>query len=103
MKILEGTFKPPKGTNPATVIILKEIARIWRRVGEGEVNIVITKEDFQHYWRRIKERTVFVFSGQDFGHYTGVAHPNVLSEGYARHLSLITKKDTAPKRWYKGL
>ena len=25
---LEGTFKPPPGTDPATIIILKEISRI---------------------------------------------------------------------------
>ena len=34
-EILEGTFEPPPGTDPATIIILKEIARIWRLVGEG--------------------------------------------------------------------
>ena len=54
MEILEGTFKPPKGTDPATVIILNEISRIWRLIGDGEVSIIITKEDFQHYWRRVK-------------------------------------------------
>ena len=48
-EILEGTFEPPPGTNPATIIILKEIARMWRLMGEGEVSVIITKEDFQHY------------------------------------------------------
>ena len=49
VEILEGTFEPPPGTDPATIIILKETARIWRLMGNGEVSIVITKEDFQHY------------------------------------------------------
>jgi hypothetical protein len=49
MQILEGTCIAPTGTDPVTVIILKEIARIWRLMGEGEAIIVITKEDFQHY------------------------------------------------------
>ena len=57
MEILEGTFVPPKGTEPATIIILDEIARIWKLMGKGEVSIIITKEDFQHYWRRVKEWT----------------------------------------------
>ena len=35
MDILEGTFKPPQGTDPATVIILNKISRIWRLIGEG--------------------------------------------------------------------
>ena len=30
MEILEGTFKPPTGTDPAIVIVLNKIARIWR-------------------------------------------------------------------------
>ena len=46
MEILEGTFKQPTGADPATVIILNEISRIWRLVGNREVSIVITKEDF---------------------------------------------------------
>ena len=49
MEILEGTCKPPTGTDLATVIILNEILRIWRLMGGGEVSIIITKEDFQHY------------------------------------------------------
>ena len=48
-EILEGAFEPPPETDPATVIVLKEIARIWRLMGNGEVSVIITKEDFQHY------------------------------------------------------
>ena len=33
MEILEGTFVPPKGTDPATVIILNKIARIRKLIG----------------------------------------------------------------------
>ena len=47
--ILEGTFVPPPGTHPPMVILLEEITRFWEKMGEGEVNIVISKEDFQHY------------------------------------------------------
>ena len=45
--ILEGTFVPLPGTDGPTIIILEEIARIWEKKGEGEVNIVISKEDFK--------------------------------------------------------
>ena len=31
-QILEGTFVPPPGTDPATIIILNEIARIWAKI-----------------------------------------------------------------------
>ena len=48
-EIIEGTFEPLPGTDPTTIIILKEIARILRLMGDGEVRLIITKEDFQHY------------------------------------------------------
>ena len=63
MDILEGTFKPPTGTDPVMVIILNKILRILRLMGDGEVSIIIIKKDFQHYWRRAKERTASSFSG----------------------------------------
>ena len=103
MEILEGTFKSPQGTDPAMVVILNKILRIWRLIGDGEVSIIITKEDFQHYWRRMKERTASSFSGRHFGHIAAAAHSDLLSEAHARHLALITKTGVAPKIWSKGL
>ena len=79
-EILEGTFEPPSGTDPATIVILKEIARIWRLMGGREVSVIITKEDFQHYWRTMKERTASLYSGCHFGHYKAAAHSDYLSE-----------------------
>ena len=103
MEILEGTFKPPTGRDPATVIVLNEIARIWRLMGDEEVSIIITKEDFQHCWRRVKERRASSFLGRHVGHYAAVDHLDLLSEAHAWHLALITKIGAAPKRWSKGL
>ena len=53
-------------------------------MGEGEVSVIITKEDFQHYWRRMKERTASSFSGRHFGHYKAAAHSDFLSEVHAK-------------------
>ena len=103
MEILEGTFTPPKGTDPATIIILNEIARIYKLMGEGKVSIIITKEDFQHYWKRVKERTASSYSGRHFGHYKAAAHSEYLSEVHAKHMALITKTGATPIRWSKGL
>ena len=50
LEILAGTFVSPPGTSPTTVIILEEIARIWAQMEGGEVDIVVSVEDFQHYW-----------------------------------------------------
>ena len=35
--ILEGTFIPPPDTDPATIITLDEIARIWSKMATGEM------------------------------------------------------------------
>ena len=103
MQILEGTFVAPPGTDPATIIILREIARIWTLMGNGEVSIIVTKEDFQHYWKQMKERTASSISGRHFGHYGAAAHSDLLSEVHARHTALVTKTGAAPKRWSRGL
>ena len=73
-KILDGTFDPPKGTDGPTVILLEEIAQIWKKMGEGEVTIAVSKEDFHHYWKIAKERTSLSYSGIHFGHYKATSH-----------------------------
>ena len=50
LEILAGTFVPPPGTTPNTIIILEEIAWIWAQMEGGEVDMVVSVEDFQHYW-----------------------------------------------------
>ena len=54
--ILEGTFIPQPMTAMSTIIIMEEVSRIWKKMGNGEVNIVISQEDFQYYWKRAKEK-----------------------------------------------
>ena len=72
-------------------------------MGDGEVTIIITKEDFQNYWKRAKERTASSFAGRHFEHYTAASHSDFLSEVHARHIVLITKIGATPKRWSNGL
>jgi len=79
VEILEGRFIPPEGTDGPTCMILEEIARIWKRSEAGEVDIVITQDDFQHYWKRANERTSSSYSGLHFGHYKAAAFSDKLS------------------------
>ena len=57
---LEGTSVPPPGTTPTTMVILEEIARIWAKMGAGKVEITVSFEDFQYYWKRSKEKNSVV-------------------------------------------
>ena len=38
--------------------ILKEIANIWKLLGVGNVDTIITKDDFQHFWKRAMESLI---------------------------------------------
>ena len=85
------------------ILILDKISRIWRKMGTDEVDIVVSVEDFQYYWKRAKEKTALSFSRLHFGNYKPIAHSNVLSKVHALKLSLITKTGPAPDRWARGL
>ena len=56
------------------------------------MDIVISVEDFQYYWKRAEEKTASSFSGLHFEHYRSITHSDVLSKVHALKLSLITKK-----------
>ncbi|KAL7459566.1 hypothetical protein ACHAWC_011573 [Mediolabrus comicus] len=103
MEILEGTFIPPIDTPPWTIVLLEEIARIWQKMGEGEVSIAVSQEDYQYCWRKVKERTSSSLSGLHFGHYKSIAHDDYLSGLMAKKLTLISTTGSAPDRWARGL
>ena len=79
------------------------MARIWKKMKSGEVDIVVTMEDFQYYWRKAKERTSFSFSRVHFGHYKAAAKSEYLSRIHALKLSLIAKTGCTPERWKRCL
>ena len=103
MKILEGRFDPPAGMDEPTRLIFKEMARIWKKMKSGEVDIVVTMEDFQYYWRKAKERTSSSFSRVHFGHYKAAAKSEYLSKIHALKLSLIARTGCTPERWRRCL
>ena len=101
--ILEDRWKTPEGTDQPTLTLFKEMSHIWKLMKDGEVDIVITEEDFRHYWRRARERTASSFSRLHFGHYKAAAYSKYLSEVHALKLSLIAQTGSAPERWARGL
>ena len=65
--------------------------------------MIITKKDFQHYWRRMKEKMTSFYPGRHFGHCKAAAHSDYLSEVHARTVELATKTGETPERRSKGL
>jgi hypothetical protein len=66
--ILDGTFQPPPNTPDSIVLVLEEIVRIAKEIGEGAVQLVLTAEEFQQCWHPIDERTASSRSKIHFGH-----------------------------------
>ena len=56
LEILEGTFVAPKGTDRYTRLLFDEMHRIWKEMESGNVDIVVTADNFQYYWKKVKGR-----------------------------------------------
>jgi hypothetical protein len=56
--IIMGTYEIPSDTDPITKLILEEIGRLGIKLVNGEGNeIIITPEEFKHFWRKVNEFT----------------------------------------------
>ena len=68
-QIITGTYNIPEEMDTATKSILKEIGRMGVKiVNEEGSKIEITPEDFQGFWRRVKEFTSSSLSGIHYRH-----------------------------------
>ena len=103
VEILEGRFVAPEGTDRYTLLLFKEMDRIWKEMEAGRVDIVVTADGFRYYWKKAKERTSSAHSKLHLGHYKAAAYLNLLLEVHALKLSLITKTGSAFKHWARGV
>ncbi len=56
--IIMDTYKIPPDGDPATKLILEAIGRLGIKLVNGEGNkIIITSEEFKHFWTRVNEFT----------------------------------------------
>ena len=82
-QLIEGKFDVPDDINDATALILEEIGRIGVQVSNGNLIIGISADEFQYFWRRIKEGTVSSYSG---------IH-------YSKNLTMVAWTGCPPERW----
>ena len=69
----------------------------------SKVSVIITPEEFQHYWKRPKEKTSSFIYGIHFGHYKAAAQSNDLSGFFAKQVTLVARTGCPPERWSRGL
>jgi len=90
-QIMEGTFGIPDEINDATVLILEEIGRIDVKLSNGEITIDITKEEFQHFWKRVQEGTQSSLSGIHYGNYNAAVHSEKASRFLSKKITPVSR------------
>jgi hypothetical protein len=81
--ILQGTYVVPDETDEFTREFLNTIQANSPLDPQLRISCEITKEDFQRYWKKPKERTSSSISGLHYGHYKAAAMNDTLSEIHA--------------------
>ena len=56
-QLVEGSFEIPDEVDDVTALILEEIGNIGLKLLNGDIAIVITKEEFQVFWKQMREGT----------------------------------------------
>jgi hypothetical protein len=102
--IIMRTYKIPYDMGPATRLILEEIGRLGIKLVNGEGNeVIITPEDFKHFWRKVNEFTSSSMSGVHYGHYKAAIQDVLSTEILAQQLTVIARSGIPPESWSVGL
>ncbi len=102
-QILEGTYDFPPDTDIWTKKILQEAHYTFSCMSSAEILTIITKKDFQDFWRRVDERASSSFSGVTFSHYKAAATNLMLSAMHATYLTACAHRGLPLARWGIGL
>jgi hypothetical protein len=87
----------------ATRELFEEIAQVRTTVPSDSVTGVITREQWQQRWKKVKEDTSSSQLGLHFGHYIMGAECDYISQFHALRVSLALKKGIVLERWSNGL
>ncbi len=83
--------------DPATKLILEEIGKLGMKLVNGEGNeIIITPEDFKHFWQKVNEFTSSSMSGVHYGHYKAAIQHRLSTEILAQQLTVIAHSGIPP-------
>ena len=85
-----GTYEFPSDLDPATMLVLEEIGKLGIKIINGEGSkIVITPDDFKHFWQKVNEFTSSSMSGVHYGHYKAAIQDELISEVIALQLTVL--------------
>jgi hypothetical protein len=101
--ILQGNYVVPAETDLFTREFLQTIQASAPLDPQVRISCEITKEDYQHYWRKPRERTSSSISGLPYGYYKAAAQNDQLSEIHALLTELAVTGGSPLARWETGL
>ena len=80
-------------------MFLQECSKMYLSMSREEVCTYVTAEDYQYYWKRVKERTSSSYSRLHFGHYIAAVDSGVLSKLHAAKLTEVARRGVPLARW----
>jgi hypothetical protein len=102
--IIMGTYEFPLDLDPATKLVLEEIGKLGIQIINGERSkIVITPNDFKHFWQKVNKFTSSSMSVIHYGHYKAAIQDELISEVLALQLTVVVRSGIPPKNWSVGL
>ncbi len=102
--IITGTFDILAELDPATTLILKEIGKMGLKMlnREGK-EIIISPEEFTHFWKTVGEIISSSSSGVHYGHFKAAIQDPMCTRVPALQLTVIACSGVLPESWSMGL
>jgi hypothetical protein len=102
--IITGTFGILADLDPVSTLILKEIGKMGLKIMNGEgKEIIITPEEFTHFWKKVGEFTSLSSSGVHYGHFKAAIQDQMSTRVLALQLTVIARSGMPPESWSVGL
>ena len=96
-QILQGTFTAPEGTPQHTRELFDQLKKI--ELSTPKPKAIITCSDFQHGWKKMKEKTSAGISGLHFGHMKTCSTDKFLSEFESALCHIPFTTSYSPESW----
>jgi hypothetical protein len=95
--VITGTYNIPTNLDPTTAMILKEIGTLGMKIVNGDANkIIITPEDFRHFWKKVNIFTSLLMSGVHYGHYKAATQELLSTDVLTMQLTVISRSGIPP-------
>jgi hypothetical protein len=86
--VLEGSYKMPRDSDPATADLFTEIAAIRTLIPKDSVSITITPSQWKRYWQVVNKETSSSESGLHFEHYKVCRLSDIVAHYHAARVTV---------------